>query len=120
MKGAFGVRLDGRYIALNHLDFTSCLSAPNRINTGNKHVGTVCRIFIDLSDMGWLEKHTALCESATNRLDKIVQSFDPETGQVHKDEQGKLTIHVVVNWLYTAGFQYEKIQAFLWVGQPFQ
>ena len=71
MKGACGVRLDGRSIALNHLDITNCLSAPNRINTGNKHAGTVCRIFIDLSDMGWLEKHTALYESATNRLDKI-------------------------------------------------
>jgi hypothetical protein len=49
-----------------------------------------------------------LYESATNRLDKIVQYFDPETVQVHKDEQGKLTIHVVVNWPFTAGFQYEK------------
>ena len=47
-------------------------------------------------------------ESATNRLDKIVKSFDPETGQVHKDEQGKLKIQVVVDWPFTAGFQYDE------------
>jgi len=108
MKDAFDVRLDGRTIALKHLDITSYLSAPNSINTCNKHVGTVYRIFTDLSDMGWLEKHTALYESATNRLDKIVKSFDPETGQVHKDEQGKLKIQVVVDWPFTAGFQYDE------------
>jgi len=108
MKDAFDVRLDGRSIALKHLDITSYLSAPNRTNTYNKHVGTVYRIFTDLSDMRWLDKHTALYESATNRLDKIVQSFDPETGQVRKDEQGKLKMQVVVDWPFTAGFQYEK------------
>jgi len=108
MKDAFDVRLDGRSIALKHLDITSYLSAPNRINTCNKHVGTVYRIFTDLSDMSWLEKHTALYESAMNRLDKIVQSFDPETGQVHKDEQGKLKMRVVIDWPLTAGFQCEK------------
>jgi hypothetical protein len=108
IKDAFDVRLDGRSISLKQLDITSYLSAPNSINTCNKHVGTVCRIFTDLSDMSWLEKHTALYESATNRLDKIVESFDPETGQVHKDEQGKLKIQVVVDWPFTAGFQCDK------------
>jgi hypothetical protein len=52
MKDAFDVLLDGRHTALNHLDITSCLSAPNRINTDNNRVGTVNFIFIDLSDMG--------------------------------------------------------------------
>ena len=108
MKDAFDVLLDGRHTALNHLDITSCLSAPNRINTDNNRVGTVNFIFIDLSDMGWLEKHITLCESATNHLDKIVQSFDPETRQVHKYEQGKLKIQIVVDWPFTAVFQYEK------------
>jgi len=108
MKDAFDVRLDGSSIALKHLDITSYLSAPNRINTYNKHVGTVYRIFTDLSDMGWLEKHTVLYDSAMNRLDKIVQSFDPETGQVHKDKQDKLKVQVVVDWPFTAGFQCEK------------
>jgi len=31
------VRCDGRSIDLEHLDITSYLSAPNRINTCNKH-----------------------------------------------------------------------------------
>jgi hypothetical protein len=37
-----------------------------------------------------------------------VQSFDPETRQVHKYEQGKLKIQIVVDWPFTAVFQYEK------------
>jgi hypothetical protein len=37
-----------------------------------------------------------------------VQSFDPETVQVHKDEQGKLKIQAAVNWPFNAGFQYEE------------
>jgi len=59
LKDTFNVRLDGRSITLKRLDITSYLTAPNRINTCNKHVGTVDRIFTDLSDMGWWEKHTA-------------------------------------------------------------
>jgi hypothetical protein len=58
--------------------------------------------------MGWLEKHTAMYDSATNRLDKIVKSFDPETGQVRKDEKGKLKIQVVVDWPFTACCEYDK------------
>jgi len=103
MKDTFDVRLDGRSITLKHLDITSYLTAPNRINTCNKHVGTVYRIFIDLYDMGWLEKHTSLYNAATNRLDKIVEAFDPATRQVDNDEQGNLKIQVVVDWPVTAG-----------------
>ena len=90
-------------IDLEHLDITSYLSAPNRINTCNKHVGTIYRIFTDLSDMGWWEKGTALYNLATHSMDKIVEVFDPETGQVHKDEQGRLKIQVVVDWPVTVG-----------------
>jgi uncharacterized protein YutD len=104
MKDTFDVRLDGRSISLKHLDITSYLSAPNRINTCNKHVGTVYRIFIDLSDMGWWEKHTALYNLATASLHKIVEAFDPETGQVHRDDLGKTKIRVVVDWPYSAGY----------------
>ena len=50
------VRLDGRSVELEHLDITSYLSAPNRINTCNKHVGTVYRIFTAFSDMGYWKK----------------------------------------------------------------
>jgi len=46
------VGLDDRSSELEHLDITSYLSAPNSINTCNTHLGTVYRIFTDLSDMG--------------------------------------------------------------------
>jgi hypothetical protein len=38
-------------------------------------------------------------------MDNIVQVFDPETGQVSKDEQGNLKIKVVIDWPNGAGFQ---------------
>jgi len=103
MADELDVLYDGRSIDIEHLDITSYLSAPNRINTCNKHVGTVYRIFTDLSDMGWQEKSTALYNLATHSMDKIVEAFDPETGQVYTDEQGKLKIQVVVDWPVTAG-----------------
>jgi hypothetical protein len=108
MKDTFDVRLEGRTITLKQLDITTYLTAPNRINTCNKHVGTVYRIFTDLSGMGWWEKHTSLYNAATHSMGKIIQAFDPETGKVHRDEQGKLIIQVVVDWPVTAGFLYEK------------
>jgi len=97
------VRLEGRTIELEHLDITSYLSAPNRINTCNKHVGTVYRIFTDYSDMGWQQKHTALYNLATHSMDKIVAAFDPQTGQVYKDEQNLLKVQVLVDWPVSAG-----------------
>jgi hypothetical protein len=103
MADELDVLYDGRSIDLEHLDITSYLSAPNRINTCNSHLGTVYRIFTDLSDMGWWEKSTALYNLATHSMDKIVENFDPDTGQVHEDEQGKLKIQVVVDWPVTAG-----------------
>jgi hypothetical protein len=111
MADELDVRYDGRSIELEHLDITSFLSAPNRINTSNSHLGTVYRIFTDLSDMGRLEKRTALYNRATHSMDKIVKAFDPETGQVYKDEQGKLKIQVVVDWPVTAG---------LWCGKTYK
>jgi len=98
MRDTFDVRLDGRSIDIELLDITSYLSAPNRINTCNAHVGTVYRIFPDLSKMGWWEKYTALYNLATHSMDKIVEAFDHSTGQVYKDEQGKLKAQVVVDW----------------------
>jgi hypothetical protein len=105
MRDTFDVRLDGRSIDLEHLDITSYLSAPNLINTCNSHLGTVYRIFTDLSDMGWWEKNTALYTLATHSMDKIVQAFDRETGQVYKDEQGQLKVQVVVDWPINAGLK---------------
>jgi hypothetical protein len=103
MADILDVRHHGGTIDLNHLDITSYLSAPNLINTCNSHLGTVYRIFTDLSDMGWKEKHTALYNLATHRMDKIVQVFDPKTGQVHKDDKGELKIREVVDWPVGAG-----------------
>ena len=97
------VRLHGRSIDIEHLDITSYLSAPNRINTCNSHLGTVFRIFLDLSDMGRLEKYTALYNLATHSLDKIVRAFDPETGQVYRDDRGQLKVRVVEVWPISAG-----------------
>jgi len=103
MRDTFDVRLDGCSIDLEHLDITSYLSAPNRINTCNKHVGTVYRIFTDLSDMGWWKKHTPLYNLATHSMDKIVEAFDPNTGKVREDEQGKLKVQVVIDWPVSSG-----------------
>jgi len=103
MRDTFDVRLDGCSIDLEHLDITSYLSAPNRINTCNEHVGTVYRIFTDLSDMGWWKKHSPLYNLATHSMDKIVEAFDPDTGQVREDEQGKLKVQVVIDWPVSSG-----------------
>jgi len=97
------VRLDGRSIDSVYLDITSYLSAPNRINTCNAHLGTVYFIFPDFSDMGWWEKHTELYNTATYSMDEIVEAFCTETGQVPKDKQGQLKVQVVVYWPVNAG-----------------
>jgi hypothetical protein len=99
------VRPNWRYIDIEHLDITSYLSAPNHINACNTHLGTVYRIFLDLSDMGWLRRHTATYTIQAHVMDNIVKVFDPETGQVRKDEHGNLKIKVVVDWPNGAGFQ---------------
>jgi ankyrin repeat protein len=105
MRDTFDVRLDGRSIDIEHLDITSYLSAPNRINTCNSHLGTVYRIFPGLSDMGWKQKRTLSYKVARHNMDKIVETFDPETGQVHKDEQGRLRVQVVVDWPICPGLK---------------
>jgi len=103
MTDKFDIRLNGRSIDLENLDITSYLSAPNRINTCNKHVGTVCRIFTDLPAMRWWQKITGSYNIETHSMNKIVQAFDPETEQVYRDEQGLLKVQVVVDWPRSAG-----------------
>jgi hypothetical protein len=105
MTDKFDVRLDGSSIDIEHLDITSYLSAPNRINTCNEHAGTVYRIFTDLSDMNWLGRNTALYNLATHSMDKIVEAFDSGTGQVREDEQGKLKVQVVIDWPVSSGLR---------------
>ena len=36
-------------------------------------------------------------------MDTILKAFDPETGQVSKDNQGKIKIKVVIDWPIIAG-----------------
>ena len=52
MTDNLDVRLDARSIVLENLDITRYLSAPNRIYIYNTHLGTVYRIFAEMSDMG--------------------------------------------------------------------
>jgi len=103
MERTFNIRGIGRSFDFQHLDITSYLSAPNRFNTCNTHIGTIYRIFIDLSRMSWMEKHSALYNRATHDVDKFVQAFDPETVQESKDDKGRRKILEVVDWPVTEG-----------------
>jgi hypothetical protein len=96
------VRYAGRSIDLQHLDITSYLSAPNRINTCNTHIGTVYRIFTDLSDMDWEGKHTLSYNKETHSMDKIVQVFAPKMEKGKADEVEPKVLEVV-DWPVTAG-----------------
>jgi hypothetical protein len=80
MRDIFDVRLSGRSIGIEHLVITSYLSAPNCIYTCNSHLGTVYRIFIDLSDMGWRQINTPMYNLPTHSMNKIVHAFYPKTG----------------------------------------
>jgi hypothetical protein len=102
MKRTFDVRHHGGTIDLKHLDITSYLSAPNRINTCHSHLGTVYRIFPDLSDMGWIETNTALYNLATHSMDKIVESFAPQK-RMKNDNTSEPKILEVIDWPVTAG-----------------
>jgi hypothetical protein len=95
MVDELDVRYEGCSTDLLHLDINSYLSAPNLINTCNKHLGTVYRIFTDLIHMGFLGQHTPLYNIATHRLDKIVEAFDPAIGEPK--------ILLVADWPVSAG-----------------
>jgi hypothetical protein len=68
MRGKFDVRLDRRFIDLQHLNITSHLPDPNLINSWNSHVGTIYLIFTDLSDMDRRIKLTVLNNLATRSM----------------------------------------------------
>ena len=55
-------------------------------------MGTVCHIGTDLSDMGWQQKLTEFYYLVTQNMDKILETPDPEKGQIHKVERGNLNI----------------------------
>ena len=77
MIDKFDVRLGGRSIDIEQLDITSYLSAPNLINTCNLHVGTVYRIFPDLSDKGKKKRLTVSCNK--KKLTKWIKLCKPLT-----------------------------------------
>jgi hypothetical protein len=87
----------GISIDLQHLDISSYLSAPNRINTCNSHVGTVYRILINVSNMGFLEKHTVLYTVATHKMSKILEVFDCKTEE-GKNNNGETEIREMSKW----------------------
>jgi hypothetical protein len=105
MTNTFDVSNEGRSTDIEHLDITSYLSAPNLINTYNSHLGTVYRVVIDTSDMGWWDRNTLEYTFATHDKNKIVQALDPATGQKPKDGQGQLNVEVVVDWPISAGLK---------------
>jgi hypothetical protein len=57
----------------------------------------------DLSDKGWKKKHTAFYNLTRHIMDKFVENPDPETGQIHNVDQGKLKIQILINWSISAG-----------------
>jgi hypothetical protein len=81
MTNELDVRIDGRSIDIEHLDITSYLSAPNRINTCNTHLGTVYRIFTDLSDKGGREKNTELYNTHLGTVYRIFTDLSGKGGR---------------------------------------
>lgn len=104
MQDSFAVRYDSSHtLPIATLDINSYLSAPNRINTCNLHVGKVYRIFIDLSNMTFAQEKTPLYNLATHSMSAILGAFDAKTGQVKQDGIGKLKIQEVVDWPVSSG-----------------
>jgi hypothetical protein len=97
-------------IDIYSLDITIYLSAPNRINTFNKHVGKIYRIIIDLSDESntnsnfeYLKKLFRIDDLndwlqynfKTHSILNILKAFDLSTGHVLKNQ-----IYEVLDWPY--------------------
>ena len=104
----FDVGLDIRFIEVGHLDITSYLSASDRSNTCNEHVGTVYRIFTDLIDRGWWEKFIPFYNWTKHNVDKFVVTSATEKGQMHKAEHGKLKIPMLIDLPVSAGLLVKK------------
>jgi hypothetical protein len=45
---------------------------------------------------------------ATHSMEKIMETFDHQTGQVHKDKKGQIKVQVVLDWPICAGFTRDK------------
>jgi hypothetical protein len=51
----------------------------------------------DFSDKSCQTKHTAFYNLSTHIMDKIAENPDPKTGQIHKVDQSKLKIQMLIN-----------------------
>ena len=102
MESDFDIRYNdlsaGRSIFIKNLDITSYLSAPNRINTSNHHIGKLYRIFVDLSDWKLYE----IYDKATHSLDRILKAF----------EGNNLKILDVVDWPIRKGLGEKEFNSF--------
>lgn len=122
MADTFSVRYDeNKSIDINSLDITSYQSAPNRINTFNRHVGKLYRIFISFSDEldtnnssdSFIQKLSRMVADAldwnnikdwffytlkVHSMIKILEVFDPKTGQIRKGENGEMLVYDVIDW----------------------
>jgi hypothetical protein len=102
MEETFYVGHKERSTDLLDLDITSYLSAPNRINTCNKHLGTVYHICAGLCRRSHNEKNirnTLLYDLETHSMDKIVEALDPKRGKKNDDIEPKIL--QVVDWPVT-------------------
>ena len=59
----------------------------------------------DLQPSGFKETPTPLYNLETHGMDKTVKAFESETGQLLKDDKGKLKIKEVVDWPVSAGIK---------------
>ena len=50
-----------------------------------------------VSDMCWQQKFTAFYNLTTHHMDKIMETPETETAQMHECEQCKLKIQMVIN-----------------------
>ncbi|KAI2797180.1 hypothetical protein BLOT_011158 [Blomia tropicalis] len=114
LQSDFDVRYDNvEKLPIDSLDITSYLSAPNRINTCNPHVGKIFRVFIDFDKKSfshtkkinlWFVDFTIPSveyDLQTHSLDNILETFDKKTG-LFKKINGKFKIQEVVDWPKTS------------------
>ncbi|KAI2796111.1 hypothetical protein BLOT_016031 [Blomia tropicalis] len=98
LQREFDVRYDNvKKLCIDCLDITSYLSAPNRINTCNPHVGKIYRVFIDFDNESFLNEYNLY----THSLDNILETFDKNTG-LFEIENGIFKIQEVVDWPETS------------------
>lgn len=66
---------------LNKLDIVSYLSAPNLINTLDRHVGEVRRLYLPKPEGGWFQsaRNWFMHTVQQHKLDSIIRQFDPLT-----------------------------------------